>query len=258
MGFVDTFLNLDVLGRTWRLLVEGLLTTLRLGAVSILAGLVAGLLLTLVRLYARRPLRWLAIAYIDVFRAVPLLVVLVLVYYGLPFVGLRLDAFVAATLSLSMVLAAYTAEVCRAGVQAVPRGQFEACEALGLPWAVSMRKVVLPQALRIVVPPNTNNCVSILKDTSLASVVAMPDLLKQATDAQAFAANPTPLVGAALLYLALLLPLVRLVGLLERRLAAPYAPRTEPARRRPVPPLAAGPGEVGRLDAPALPRADER
>ena len=119
--------------------------------------------------------------------------------------------------ALSLVSCAYTAEIFRAGIEAIPKGQFEAAEAIGLSFFHTMRDVVLPQALRIVTPPLTSNCINVLKDTALASVVAMPDLLKQATQAQALSANPSPLIGAALLYLALLLPLVRLVGWFETR-----------------------------------------
>jgi polar amino acid transport system permease protein len=116
-----------------------------------------------------------------------------------------------------MILAAYTAEVFRAGVEAIPKGQFEAAAALGLPFPVVLWKVILPQAVRIATPAQTSNCVAIAKDTSLASVVAMPDLLKQATDAQALFANPSPLISAALIYLMILWPLVRLVSWLEAR-----------------------------------------
>ena len=105
----------------------------------------------------------------------------------------------------------------RAGIEAVPKGQFEASSALGIGFWVMMRKVILPQAVRLVIPPHASNCVSIIKDTSLASVVAMTDLLKQATDAQALFANPSPLIGAALIYVAILWPMVRLTGWLERR-----------------------------------------
>ena len=117
-----------------------------------------------------------------------------------------------------MISSAYTAEIYRAGIDAIPRGQFEAGQAIGLSTFDLMRDVVLPQAIRIVIPPLTNNSINVMKDTALASVVAMPDLLKQATQAQALAANPTPLIGAAILYLILLLPLVRLVAVFERRL----------------------------------------
>ena len=143
--------------------------------------------------------------------------ILILIYYALPFVGVRLSSFASATIGLSLVFAAFTAEVIRAGIESVPKGQFEAAGALGLPFPLTLRKVVLPQALRVAIPPQTSNCVSLFKETSLASVVAMPDLLKQATDAQAFMGNPTPLIGAALVYLVLLWPMVRLVGLLEAR-----------------------------------------
>jgi polar amino acid transport system permease protein len=162
-------------------------------------------------------LRSVARLYIDIFRSIPLLVLLVLVYYALPFVGLRLSSFAAAATALGMVSCAYTAEIFRAGFEALPKGQFEAAAAIGLGFFDTLRDVVLPQALRVVTPPLTSNCINVLKDTALASVVAMPDLLKQATQAQALAANPTPLIGAALLYLALLLPLVRLVGHAEAR-----------------------------------------
>ncbi len=121
------------------------------------------------------------------------------------------------------MLAAYSAEVFRAGIEAVPRGQFEAAASLGLHFIMTLRKVVLPQALRIVVPPTTSNFVSMFKDTSLASVVAMPELLKEAQDAQALNANPTPLIGAALIYLALLWPMVRLVAYLEERAKKQHA-----------------------------------
>ncbi len=151
------------------------------------------------------------------FRSIPLLVLLVLVYYALPFVGIRLTSFTAAATALTLVSCAYTAEIFRAGIEALPKGQFEAADAIGLGFFSSMRDVILPQAFRIVVPPLTSNCINVLKDTALASVVAMPDLLKQATQAQALAANPTPLIGAAFLYLLLLLPLVRLVGYFEAR-----------------------------------------
>ena len=132
---------------------------------------------------------------------------------------LLLGALVVANVAtaLTLVSCAYTSEIFRAGIQAISKGQFEAADAIGLSFFNRMRDVVLPQAFRIVVPPLTSNCINVLKDTALASVVAMPDLLKQATQAQALAANPTPLIGAAVLYLLLLLPLVRLVAFFETR-----------------------------------------
>ncbi|MEI6760825.1 MAG: amino acid ABC transporter permease [Betaproteobacteria bacterium] len=217
MNLIDTFFNWAVFRDSLPALLQGLWITVLLGLVSIVAGLASGLLMALLRLYGPAPVRALARIYIDVFRSIPLLVLLVLVYYALPFVGIRLSSFAAAATALTLVSCAYTSEIFRAGIEAIPKGQFEAAEAIGLGFFSSMRDVILPQALRIVVPPLTSNCINVLKDTALASVVAMPDLLKQATQAQALAANPTPLIGAALLYLLLLLPLVRLVGYFEAR-----------------------------------------
>lgn len=217
MDIVTTFFNIDVLWQSLPRLLEGLWVTIALGALSIALGLVGGMVLALVRLYAAAPFRFLAVAYIDVFRALPVLVWLVIVYYAFPFIGIRWSPFVSACFALTTVSSAYTAEIYRAGIEAIPRGQFEAAQSIGLSaWNV-MRDVVLPQAIRIVIPPLTNNSINVMKDTALASVVALPDLLKQATQSQALAANPTPLIGAAILYLLLLLPLVRLVARFESR-----------------------------------------
>jgi len=216
VGFVETFFNTDVLVSSFPLLLSGLRVTLLLGAVSIIAGLVLGLVIALIRLYAVRPASIGAKIYIDVFRSIPLLVLLIIVYYALPFVGLRMSPFMSAASALTLVSGAYTAEIFRAGIEAIPRGQFEASQALGLGYRHMMVDVVLPQAIRIVIPPLTNNCINVIKDTALASVVAMPDLLKQATQAQALEANPTPLIVAALMYIAILWPLVILVGRLEK------------------------------------------
>lgn len=220
MSFAETFFNWDVLVRAFPLLLSGIKVTIQLGAVSIVAGLVLGLVIALTRIYGHSFLRLIAKIYIDIFRSIPLLVLLIVVYYALPFVGIRLSPFLSAACALTAVSGAYTAEIFRAGIEAIPKGQFEASHALGLGFRHMMGDVVLPQAVRIVIPPLTNNSINVIKDTALASVVAMPDLLKQATQAQALEANPTPLIAAAFIYIALLWPLVLLVGKLERKLAA--------------------------------------
>ncbi len=217
MDFVDTFLNIEVMTRVFPMLLRGVGNTILLAGTILIFGGIAGVLICLGRLYGPRPVRWMAIAHVDLFRAIPILVLLVLIYYALPFVGIRLNSFTSATLALGLVFSAFTAEVFRAGIQAIPNGQIEAAEALGLPFRVTVWKVILPQAFRIAIPPHTSNSVAIAKDTSLASVVAMPDLLKQATDAQALTANPSPLIAAAIMYLIVLLPAVRLVSYLEER-----------------------------------------
>lgn len=219
MDFVETFLNIPVLRDSLPFLIKGLGMTIQLGVVSLILSFAFGLILALIRIYSPVYLRALAAIYIDFFRATPLLVLLVLVYYALPYLGIKLSAFAAATLSLSIVSSAYAAEVFRSGIEAIPKGQIEAANSIGLSWYTTMRQVVLPQALKLIIPSATGIAVSLIKDTALASVVAMPDLLKQATQAQAFYANPSPLVGAAALYIIMLLPLVRLVSYLEKKRA---------------------------------------
>jgi polar amino acid transport system permease protein len=218
MRLIDTFFNFRVFAETLPLLLRGLWVTIELGVVSIILGLLLGLFLALLRLYGRPVFQFLTRIYINIFRSIPLLVLLIIIYYALPFVGIRLSPFAAATAALTLVSGAYTAEIFRAGIEAIPRGQFEASMALGLGWRQMMVDIILPQAVKIVIPPLTSNCINVVKDTALASVVAMPDLLKQATQAQALAANPTPLITAAIIYIAMLCPLVMLVSHFEKRM----------------------------------------
>ncbi|MDS7598331.1 amino acid ABC transporter permease [Agrobacterium tumefaciens] len=216
MNLINTFFNVPVFLNSLPQLLWGLVVTIQIGITSILCGLIGGLFLAVARIYAPAVFTLLIRIYIDIFRSIPLLVLLIVVYYALPFVGIRLSPFLSAVTALSLVSAAYTAEIFRAGIEAVPHGQFEASAALGLSNRNTMVDIILPQAIRIVIPPLTNNCINVMKDTALASVVAMPDLLKQATQAQALNANPTPLIGAALIYIALLWPMVAVVARLER------------------------------------------
>lgn len=223
MSFTDTFLNTQVMWQVFPMLIQGLKNTVLLAIASIFFGSLLGLVLCVLRLFGPKIVSLLSVMVIDIFRSIPTLVVLVLIYYALPFVGVRLSSFVSTVLGLSLVLGAFTAEVFRAGIEGIPAGQTEAARALGMHFPLILWKIILPQALKIATPPHTSNCVAVAKDTSLASVVAMPDLLKQATDAQALTANPSPLIAAAIIYLVILWPMVRLVALFERRMAR--APR---------------------------------
>ncbi len=223
MTAFETFLNPDILMRAFPILLRGLVYTILLGLTAIVCGTLGGVAVAVLRLYAAKPFRYGAIIYTDLMRAMPVLVVLILIYYALPFMGIVFSSFTAAALALSMVMAAYSAEAVRAGIQAVPTGQFEAAQALGLHFWSTLWKVILPQATRIAIPPQASNCVSVIKDTSLASVVAASDLLKQATDTQALFANPAPLIGAAMIYVAILWPMVRFTGWLETKFQRAYA-----------------------------------
>jgi polar amino acid transport system permease protein len=199
MSLLQTFFNSNVMLESLPALLRGLRNTLVLSFFSIVYGVLLGLFVCLVRLYAPRILRWIAMVYIDIFRAMPMLVILILVYYALPFLGVRFSSWTSAILAFSLVMGAYSAEVFRAGIEGVPRGQFEAAAALGLPFLLTLHRVVLPQAMRSIIPPVTGNCVSMFKDTSLASTVALPELLNEATNSQALNANPSPLILAAMI-----------------------------------------------------------
>jgi len=160
------------------LLLRGAVTTVELSLLAMALAVVAGLVVVLVRLYAIAPLRWLARAYVEVIRGTPLLIQLFLIYYGLPEIGIRLNAFFAAILGLGLNYAASEAENYRAGIQSVPPGQPEAALALGMSQWQTLQHVVLPQALRVVIPPVTNDFIAMFKDSSIVSVITMVELTK--------------------------------------------------------------------------------
>jgi polar amino acid transport system substrate-binding protein len=168
--------------RNWRIylpmLLKGALVTVEISILAMALAIFLGLALALTRLYGIPPLRWLAVAYIEVIRGTPLLIQLYLIYYGLPNVGIRLNAFVAAVLGLGLNYAAYEAENYRAGIQAVPRGQMEAALSLGMGRWLALRSIIIPQAVRIVIPPVTNDFIALFKDSSLVSVITMVELTK--------------------------------------------------------------------------------
>ncbi len=160
------------------LLLRGAVTTVELSVLGMMLAIVVGLGIVLLRLYAIAPLRWFAKAYVEIFRGTPLLIQLFLIYYGLPEIGIRLNAFLAGILGLGLNYAASEAENYRAGIQSVPPGQTEAAHALGMSRWQTLRRVVLPQALRLVIPPVTNDFIAMFKDSSIVSVITMVELTK--------------------------------------------------------------------------------
>jgi polar amino acid transport system substrate-binding protein len=160
------------------LLLRGAVKTVEISVLSMALAVVVGLLIVLVRLYGLPPLQWLAKAYVEVIRGTPLLIQLFLIYYGLPEIGIRLNAFCAAILGLGLNYAASEAENYRAGIQAIPHGQTEAALALGMSRWQLLQHVVLPQALRLVIPPVTNDFIAMFKDSSIVSVITMVELTK--------------------------------------------------------------------------------
>jgi len=205
-----------------------LLTTIYLSVLGELVGIVAGLLIALLRLSPLRLVRVLAGIYIDFFRGVPLLIVLIWIYFALPaLTGLNLDPLTASVAGLGLTYAAYLAEVFRAGIQAIPRGQREAAFTLGFSDLQTLRKIILPQAIRIVIPPLGNSFVGILKDSSLVAVIGEVDLLRQAMVITSQTFRPLEVYTfVALLYYALTLVAARAINLAERRFAIVKTPRS--------------------------------
>jgi len=160
------------------LLLRGAATTVELSVLGMALAVVVGLVIVLLRLYGPGPVSWLAKAYVEIVRGTPLLIQLFLIYYGLPELGIRLNAFFAGILGLGLNYAASEAENYRAGIQAVPRGQTEAALALGMSQWQTLRHVVLPQALPVAIPPVTNDFIAMFKDSSIVSVITMVELTK--------------------------------------------------------------------------------
>ena len=208
--FVDAFLNFDILRQAWRILLIGLWNTVLLSLLAVPAGLGLALLSR-----GRRAVRVPAALFVDLFRSLPPLVLLILIYAGLPFAGIDLGAWGSVAVCFLLNSGAYYCEVLRAGIEAVPPGQADAARALGLRPGQAMRLVVLPQAVRKVAPDLVSNTLEVVKLTSIASVVALPELLYQARQAQSVTYNMTPILGAALGYFLLLWPLVRLLSRLD-------------------------------------------
>ncbi len=206
--FVFSFFNLEVARQYLPAILDGMLVTIGLALVIIAAGVLLGLLLAVLRTFAFRLTNLLIIVFADVMRALPPLVLIILLYFALPLAGVSLGAFASTWLALTLVLAAFAEEIFWAGILAVPRGQWEAARSTGLGRLQTLRDVVLPQAVRMTVPPLTNRVIATTKGTALGSVVALSEILNQASSSASLAGNATPLTMGALAYLVLFLPVV--------------------------------------------------
>ena len=196
--------------------------TLKLTAASFVLAVAFGIVVALLRLSPLAPVRWFAIVFIEVGRGMPALVILFLIYFGLPAVvpWLEFNSFTAAVVGLGLQGAAVLAEIFRAGIEALDRGQREASLSLGLTPAQTMRDVMAPQAIRIVLPPVGNYLIGLLKDTAIASIIAAPELMLRAKDLASSSFLPMQLyVLAAIIYFAMSYPLSLLLRRLESTLA---------------------------------------
>jgi polar amino acid transport system permease protein len=218
-SIIYNFFNVEVMIRARYLLWLGLQVTLKLAFVSLLFAVLVGLFLAVIRSLDIRFFNVLIIIYVDLFRALPTIVLFMLVYFTWPYFGISLPRYWSAVVALTINGGAYFEEIFRAGIESIDKGQTEAARALGLSFTQTMFSVILPQTVQVVLPPATGNALELIKTTVLASVIALPELMKQAQQAHGSLANPTPLIMAALIFLVLLWPLVRLTGYLERRFA---------------------------------------
>lgn len=216
-GFLNTFFNLDIMAAIYPMLLNGLKETLLLSVMIVPLGVGVGLLIACARSAGNRWLNLFLTIYVDFFRSFASLVLLILIYYGLPFFGIEIGTRSAVVLALTLNTSSYFAEVFRAGIGSIPYGLIEAGRSTGLSFLQVMRHIIVPQAVRNMAPDLITNILETIKVTSIASVVALPELLRMARIAQGNTYSPTPLIAAALIYIVLLLPIVKILNRLEKK-----------------------------------------
>ena len=201
----------------WWILWGGLRTSLMLAAFSGVFSILVGLIVAILRFYNHPTLNIFLVTYIDVFRSMPMIVIMVVLFFALPYLGINLGSIMATIVALSLGYGAYASEAFRAGIEAVHTGQIEASRSLGISRWQTIRMIILPQAIPIVIPTLTGIIISMFKDTAIAAVVAAPELLKRARELYTQSTSPTPLIAAAGIYLLVIIPMIRLVNYLENR-----------------------------------------
>lgn len=207
-NLLDNFLRADVLVRHAPDIGRGMVLTIWLGVAIILSGLVLGLLLAALRLAGVRPVNWLITIFVDLYRALPPLVVIVIFYFALPLVGIVFSPFAAVWLALTFKLAAFAEEILFASMMVVGKRQWEAGTATGMSFIQVLRYIIVPQATRMSIAPLTSRTISTVKNTALGAIIGLPEILGRATEAQSAEMNTTPLTMAALGYLIIFFPLV--------------------------------------------------
>ena len=218
-AFLETFFKPNLIAQYLPSILKGVVTTIEIALAVVIIGLALGLALAVIRAFQVKPLNMLIVIFVDMFRALPPLVIVLIVYFGLPNVGVSIPSFAVLWLVLSLVLASFAEEIFWAGILSVPKGQWEAARSTGLTFLGTLGWIVLPQAVRLTVPPITNRTVAITKNTALGTVIGVPEILNQATTAQSFSGNATPLMMGALAYIILFIPVVALGRFLETRFA---------------------------------------
>ncbi len=217
---IQNFFNFEIILAASPFLLRGFGMTVLLCLVVIPLGLFGGLTLALLSTAKSRVIKWLVVVYVDFFRAFPPLVLLIFIYFGVPFMGIDLPAFVAVALGFMLNTSSYYGEIFRAGIESIPRGQTEGARSTGLTAIQTLTYVIVPQATRNVIPDLISNTLEVVKLTSIASVVALPELLYAARQAQSVTYNATPIMFAGFIYLICLWPIVRLLSRFEHKRVA--------------------------------------
>jgi His/Glu/Gln/Arg/opine family amino acid ABC transporter permease subunit len=205
---LDNFLNLQVMADALPMVLRGFGTTVVVSVLVIALGLAAGLALAVVRTFGIRLVDAAIVGWVDLFRTLPQLVIIIFLYFGMPYVGFTPSPFATTVMALGAVLSAFACEIFWSAMQAVPRGQRDAAQALGFRPLRMLFEIILPQAVRLAIPMLTNRAISISKGTALGTAVSLPETLGQAQSFMSIVANPSPLTLAAAFYLVLFLPLV--------------------------------------------------
>jgi len=216
--FLANFFDIAGLMRVYPFLLQGLWMTVKLALVALPLSLLTGLIVAVAYSFGSPWFRRVLIVIIDFLGAFPVLVLLIWIYYSLPFLGLTLGAFTAVVVAVVLNNTGYFGEIFRSGIESVPHGQYDAAAALGFRPFRTMALIILPQAVRNVFPPLASNALELVKTTSIASLVALPELIRSARVAQEQTYNPTPLVAVAVLFLIALGPLSFGIAILERRM----------------------------------------
>ena len=218
-NFVETFFRQDLIDEYSGAILKGMVVTIEIAILVVLCGLALGLVLAMIRAYRVRAINVVITVFIDVLRALPPLALILLVYFGLPLVGLNFSSFVVLWLVLTLVLAAFAEEIFWAGILSVHKGQWEAARSTGLGFSETLTYIIIPQAIRMTVAPLTNRTIAITKNTALGTVIGVSEILNQATTAQSFSGSATPLMMGAIAYIVLFIPIVAVGRWIETRFA---------------------------------------
>ena len=214
--FVFTFLNADIAFKYGRAILQGATVTIFAGLAVVITGICVGFGLAALRAAGWKSLNFPIIVFVDVFRSLPPLAVILVLFFGFPAIGIVLPSLIVLWLSLGAVLAAFAEEIFWAGITSVPKGQWLAARSTGLGFAQTLRYVILPQAVRLGIAPLTNRAISITKNLALGSAIGVNEILGRANSALSISANATPLTIGALLYVLIFIPLVIASRMLER------------------------------------------